>query len=113
DPDGNVYVIGSTQSTNFPGTSTSPIQNAIRYTGSYPGWDAFVTKLNPTGSAALFSTYLGGGGGDLGYAIQYRNGHLYVAGYTSSADFPGTATSLIQTTLKGLNDIFVTELKSD
>ena len=51
--------------------------------------DAFVTKLNATGSALVYSTYLGGGGYDSGRGIAVDNaGNAYVVGETSSKDFP-------------------------
>ena len=56
DSSGNAYVTGYTISTNFP--TVNPLQPAIRRRTS----DAFVTKLNPTGSALVYSTYLGGSG---------------------------------------------------
>ena len=51
--------------------------------------DAFVTKFNPTGSALVYSTYLGGSGDDQGYGIAVdSSGNAYVTGLTSSTDFP-------------------------
>jgi len=89
DSSGNVYVAGCTSSTNFPGTAGGA-------QASYGGgdWDGFVTKLNSTLTSILQSTYLGGSGTDLdtpgGIGIDSA-GNVYVAGYTSSTNFPGTA----------------------
>lgn len=83
DTDGNAYIAGQTQSLNFP--LASPVQ--MTYGGGLR--DAFVTKLTPDGSALVFSTYLGGGDMDRGFAISIdaaRN--AYVTGITRSTDFP-------------------------
>ncbi|MFX1254162.1 MAG: SBBP repeat-containing protein [Promethearchaeota archaeon] len=78
----NSYITGATSSSNFP------MVNA--YNNTYSGAsDAFVTKLNATGTGLSFSTYLGGSSADYGYAITvdiYNSS--YVTGGTSSADFP-------------------------
>src|ERR1700676_32035 len=95
DSSGNAYVTGFTQSTNFPGTSTSTIQSAY---GSGND-DAFVTKINAAGSALVYSTYLGGSGSDYGYGIAVdSSGNAYVTGFTQSTNFPGTSTSTIHST---------------
>jgi len=60
---GNAYVTGLTNSTNFP--TASPLQATFGGGNS----DAFVTKLNPAGNVLVYSTYLGGSGGDLGLGI--------------------------------------------
>ena len=61
DNNGNAYITGSTASTDFPTV------NAVQ--PNYGGGDAFVTKLNATGTALVYSTYLGGGGYDEGNGI--------------------------------------------
>ena len=103
DSEGDAYVTGHTFSTNFPVTSgafqTVSSANASGYTG-------FVSKLNPTGTALLYSTYLGGGGngsgtGDTGYGVAVdSSGDAYVTGYTQSANFP-TTTGAFQTANSG------------
>jgi hypothetical protein len=74
------------------------------------GFDAFVTKLNATGSALIYSTFLGGTGaeqsGDI--AVDTR-GRAYVTGLTESADFP-TTPGAFDTTFNGFEDAFVTKL---
>lgn len=89
DPSGKAYVTGSTFATNFPTTS-----NALK-TGPLavnPNGTAFVTKLDPTASGSsslVYSTYLGGTGGDFGNAVAAdAAGNAYIAGITSSVDFP-------------------------
>ncbi|GAC1515357.1 MAG: SBBP repeat-containing protein [Terriglobales bacterium] len=82
DSAGNAYVTGYTQSTNFP--TATPFQAAYHL-----NTDAFVTKLNPTGTAFVYSTYLGGNGGDIGFGIAAdSSGNAYVTGSTTSTDFP-------------------------
>ena len=83
DRTGNAYVIGTTSSTDFP--TMNPLQPT--YGGGQ--WDAFVTKFNPTGSALVYSTYLGGSGNDYGYGIALDGAdNAYVTGNTNSTDFP-------------------------
>lgn len=106
DASGNAYVTGLTESIdNFPVT-----RGAFQTTGSF---DAFVTKLNPQGSALVYSTYLGGTAGvDRGWAIAIDgSGNAYITGDTASSDFP--VTSPIQRTYGGgLSDAFVTKLNA-
>jgi hypothetical protein len=112
DASGNAYVTGLTESFDNPFTSDYdgfPVTpGAFQTTGSY---DAFVTKINPQGSALVYSTYLGGDAGvDRGWAIAVDNeGSAYVAGDTTSTDFP-IASSVQQVYGGGLSDAFVTKL---
>jgi hypothetical protein len=69
DTSGNAYVTGQTESTNFP--TASPVQ-ASYFGGGVS--DAFVAKLNPAGSALVYSTYLGGNYFDLGRGIAVSSG---------------------------------------
>jgi hypothetical protein len=82
DSAGSAYVTGDTASPNFP--TVSPLQSALSGTS-----DAFVAKLDPTGSRLVYSTYLGGSGidGGMGIAVE-PGGSAYVTGFTSSSDFP-------------------------
>ncbi len=71
--------------------------------------DAFVAKLNPTGSALTYSTFLGGTGGDGGYGIAIQGGNAYVTGEAiSSPDFP-TTPGAYDRSFNGFDDAFVTE----
>ena len=95
DANGNAYLAGETQSDNFPVT-----QGAFRTKygggtpiadGPDPAGDAFAAKFSVSG-ALLWSTYLGGAGRDTAAAVTVdRDGNVYVAGSTESADFPKTA----------------------
>jgi hypothetical protein len=85
DGTGNAYMTGTTPSTDFP--LQSPFQNTC---GGCPTYvDAFVTKFNPSGTALVYSTYLGGADDDWGAGIAVdETGNAYVTGGTSSSDFP-------------------------
>jgi hypothetical protein len=104
DSPGNAYVAGYTFSSDFP------IQNP--YQGSTAGEpDAFVAKLNPAGSALVFSTYLGGSGDDRGLGIALdTSGSVYVAGVSRSTDFPTVAA--FQSANRGERDAFISKLNS-
>ncbi|KAA0253501.1 hypothetical protein FBQ97_01150 [Acidobacteria bacterium ACD] len=104
--DGSAYVTGETQSSDF--TPITPGAFDATHNG---GVDAFVTKLNASG-VAVYSTFLGGGSTDVGRGIAVDgSGRAFVAGETSSADFPTTAGAL-DTTLGGSQDAFVARLSA-
>ncbi|MGH2360435.1 MAG: SBBP repeat-containing protein [bacterium] len=105
DASGNVYVTGSTQSSNFPTAS------ALQF--SFAGFfDAFVTKLNTTGSSLVYSTYLGGGGDDRGQGITVDTAeNVYVTGFTGSDNFP-TANPFQATHGLGGPDAFLAKLNA-
>jgi hypothetical protein len=128
DRSGNAYVVGSATSTNFPVTpgAFQTTNNGSRQSLS----NVFVTKLNPTGTALVYSTYLGGSGGQLslmptlfrlagdaatGVAVDSM-GDVYVTGNTASSNFPVTqgayqTTNNDQTAESiGGTNAFVTEL---
>lgn len=105
DADGNTYVAGSSKSPDYP---TTP--GAFQTTHRGGEVDIVVTKLDPTGSALVYSTFLGGGGLDGAQVIALdaaRN--AYVSGFTGSTDFPTTAGAF-QTSLGGGPDAFATKL---
>ncbi len=107
DAAGNVYVAGSTTSTNFP--TLNPYQST--YQGGTE--DAFVSKLNPTGTALIYSTYLGGSGTDEADALAVDgNGNAYLTGVTGSTNFPVTAGVVQRTFGGGTEDVFVTKLNA-
>jgi len=111
DPSGNVYLTGHTDSTNYPTTPGAFQPTPVRV-NNLPSFTGFVTKLNPTGSALIFSTYLGGSNGDNPYGITYDGtGNVYVVGSTTSKDFPVTPGALRTTFYgNGYSDAFVTKL---
>jgi beta-propeller repeat-containing protein len=74
DKSGNAYVTGTTASTNFP------TKNALHGSNA-GGYDAFVAKLNPTGSALVYSTYLGGSNSDQGLSIAVDSSGNAYGGY--------------------------------
>jgi len=86
DGSGNAYITGYTYSSDFP---TTPSAYDTSYNGGYG--DAFITKINSTGTNLIYSTYLGGNDSDwgLGLAID-ENGAVYVTGWAGSSDFPTT-----------------------
>jgi len=83
DADGNVYVCGSTQSSDFPVTS-GVVQSTIK------GFDdCFITKLNPAGNSLIYSTYWGGSKQDRAQQITITSsGEAVISGFTESLDFP-------------------------
>lgn len=107
DAAGNAYVTGETTSSNFPTTPSA-------FDTSFSGFvNAFVSKLDPTGSTVLYSTYLGGGfnAADYGRAIAVDAlGNAYVTGEADEATFPTTAGAFDTTFNAGSRDGFVTKL---
>ncbi len=102
---GNTYVTGGAGSSNFP--AGGPLQSGLRGTE-----DVFVTKINPSGSAKLYSTYLGGNAVDEGRGIAVDvQGNAYITGSTGSLDFP-TTKNAIQGTPGGSGDAFVAKLNA-
>ena len=109
DGNGNAYVTGSTMSSDFPTTAGA---FDITHNGNA---DAFVSLFNPTGSALLYSTFLGGTGYDEGWGIAVDvDGNAYIAGYTydSITDFPTTAGAFNMTHNGGGVDAFVSKLNA-
>jgi len=106
DAAGNVYVAGGTDSSAFPTTV------GALATTSNGGQDVFVAKLNPSGSALVYSTYLGGSNRDFGLAIAVdASGNAYVTGLTDSTDF-ATTVGALDTTYNGTTDAFVAKLNA-
>lgn len=93
DSAGNAYVAGMTNSTDFPVTN-GVLQSRFAGSGGNScerAGDAFVAKLNPSGSKLVYSTYLGGSADDLAFAIAVDpGGNAYITGFTLSQDFPTT-----------------------
>jgi hypothetical protein len=116
DADGDAYISGLTFSSNFP-TTPGVIQTSNKSAGSN-GFNDFVTKLNPSGSALIYSTYLGGASSDgstlsniywTNPIVVDESGNAYVAGFTSSGDYPVTGGAY-QTKNNGVFNITVSKL---
>jgi hypothetical protein len=119
DSSGNAYVTGAADSSDFPicpqspskpfcATTGTPLQSSHNKGNNTYASDAFVTKLNPAGSALVYSTYLGGSSYDYGYGIAVLSGNAYVTGYTESGDFP--VLHPYQAGNRGRDDAFVSKL---
>jgi hypothetical protein len=103
DGGGNAYVTGYTAAANFP------LTNALQGTFGGAPFDAFVTKLNSTGTARIYSTFVGGGVNDQGRGIAVDSaGNAYVAGLTSSTNFP--KVNAAQPVFGGDHDALVTKI---
>ena len=105
DSAGDAFITGLSQSSDFP-TAGTPYQSTLA-----GAENAFAVELNPTGSAAIYGTYLGGSGTDLGVAIALDRStpaNIYVTGQTSSSDFP--TVNPTQAALSGTTDAFVSVL---
>jgi hypothetical protein len=109
DKKGNFYIDGFTESTDFP---TTP--GAFQPTFGGGTSDAWAAKLNKTGTALVYSTYLGGEGDEDVFDLTTdRSGSAYIPGQTSSADFPVTPGAF-QTTFQGGDlDGYLTKLNPD
>src|SRR5262249_21339776 len=94
DASGSVYVVGWTQSSDFPTTV-----GAFARTGAPSGFsDVFVAKLNPAGTALVYSTFIGGTNFDFGRAIAVdAAGNAYITGLTKSSTFPTTKNAFDRT----------------
>jgi hypothetical protein len=106
DPAGNAYVGGGTNSADYPTTAGAfdPLKDV--------GTDVFVTKLNTTGTAPVYSTFIGGGGSDIADDIAVdANGDAYFTGATTSSTYP-VSTGAFDATHNGSSDVFVSRLNA-
>ena len=107
DASDNIFFTSSTLSTDFP---TTPGSYQPASTG---GQDAVVAKFNPNLTGLLWSTYLGGGAADAGYSIKLsQSGSVYVAGGTTSGNFPSTPGTLNSSPLGGTADGYIVRLNA-
>jgi hypothetical protein len=105
DPQNNAYVTGDTLSPQFP--TVRPLQATFGGSATFP--DAFLAKYNPTGSALVYSTFLGGSDFDHGTAVAVDGqGAAYVAGNTNSSNFPTNIP--LQAVKANDSDAFVTKV---
>ncbi|MCX6625990.1 MAG: SBBP repeat-containing protein [Acidobacteria bacterium] len=106
DGEGNVYITGYTASADFP------LVNAAQKVYGGGGYDAFVAKLNPAGTALVYSTYLGGSDTDQAQAIALDPaGNAYITGKTVSKNFP-VASAFQTANGGGTSDAFVAKLNA-
>jgi hypothetical protein len=111
DSSGDAYVTGQTWSSDFPVTAGAYPITLGTTCGAVPCNHAFVSVLNASGSALLYSTYLGGNRDDSGAGIAVDSyGHACVTGSTTSTDFP--AISALQPTYNGGEDAFVAKFSA-
>ncbi len=107
DAAGSAYVAGVTRSTDFP--TTPGVFQPVRGSGA----DAFVAKLNPAGSALVFSTYLGGFESDVAEGIALdASSNVYVGGETASTNFPATPGAARTRYIGNAFDLFVVKLNA-
>jgi hypothetical protein len=113
DGSGNVYVTGETRDNTIDFPTTTDAYEGTHNDDGNNGTDVFVFKLDPTNQGAgiglLYSTFLGGNGGDLGSGIAVDSGNVYVTGFTISTDFP-TTPGAYDEDFNGLADVFVSKL---
>lgn len=113
DSGGNAYLVGTTKSRNFPTTNALQANCKTVPPGDddYYCQDVFVAKLNPSGTAFIYSTFLGGSGEDFGLGIAIDSvGNAYATGWTRSSDFP--TKQAFQPNLSGLSDAFVAKVSA-
>ena len=109
DSSGNAYVVGSAESTE----ASFPVVDGpdITHNG---GFDAFVTKVDPSGSVLAYSGYIGGTGDDFGLGIATdAAGRAYVSGQTASSESFPVVSGPDTTYNGGPNDAFVAKIDSD
>jgi hypothetical protein len=105
DQSGNAYITGQTTSLDFP------TQHALQGTSGAP-FDAYVAKIDPSGSTLIYSTYFGGGGDDVGFGIAVdASGQAYITGKTTSSNFP-TTQGAYETAYSGDTDAFVAKFNA-
>jgi len=111
DSGGNAYVCGTTSST-LTGLVTPGAFQTTYNGGTSFGGDAFVAKIDRTGTNLIYFTYLGGSKYDVADCVAVDSaGNAYLTGYTMSSDFP-TSVNAIDRTLNGVTDAFVTKLNA-
>ena len=111
DTQGNAYVVGLTSAADFPTTSGAFQPTSGNAVNSFNVNDAFIAKLNATGNALIYSTFLGGNSKDEGYSIALDSDrNAYVTGTTDSSNFPITSGAP-QTTRVGFQpDAFISKI---
>ncbi len=105
---GEVYIVGDTDSGDYPTTSGA-------YDETYNGWDdLFLTKLSADGSELLVSTYIGGQGDDkIGYIERDSGGNIYISGQTMSGNLPVTPNAFDKSYSGEYTDALICKLDPD
>lgn len=104
---GNAYITGATLSTDYPVTAGA---YDVTFNG---GSDVIITKLNSTGTALVYSTFIGGNDWDYGFGIAVDNfNNAYITGYTPNGTYPTTAGSFSPFYSGGGQDAFVTKINA-
>ncbi|WP_371804301.1 SBBP repeat-containing protein [Candidatus Lokiarchaeum ossiferum] len=107
DPNGYIYVVGQTKSTNFPITSNAYDQTFNGIT------DVFICKINPDGMTMSYSTYIGTSQGDYPTAMDVDEfGQVFIAGGTWSSSYP-TTLGAFDESFNGVSDMFLTQINQD
>ncbi|MEO6589664.1 MAG: Ig-like domain-containing protein, partial [Pyrinomonadaceae bacterium] len=112
DAQGNAYIVGTSASLNFPTTAGTLKPTALPSTNNQFWYDAFVTKINPAGTALVYSTYFGGRNGSeigTGAAVD-ASGNVLLSGTTAANDLP--MVNAYQTAFGGTDDAFAAKLNS-
>lgn len=108
DTQGDAYVVGNVGEPGLPTTPTT-LKPAYQSTGQTINHDGFLLKINPSGSALVYGTYLGGSGADSASAVMVdSSGTATVTGQTASSDFVG-----LTSTVNGTSDAFIIQLAPD
>lgn len=112
---GDIYLVGNTQSSDFPVTSDAVQKTYKGGSGTWYAGDAFLTILKKDGTGLLYSTYLGGTKDEIGHDLFINeSGHIYVVGSSASTNFPTTpGAKIFNTAVKGPTDGFITKFSAD
>lgn len=111
DAQGNTYIVGNTNSINFPGNN-DPSANANDPIDPRRNPHLFITKMNAEGNALVYATYIDGGNEESGYSVAVdAQGNAYVVGVTTSEKFP--VVNAIQPKLGGESDGFILKVNAE
>jgi uncharacterized protein (TIGR03437 family) len=113
DNTGNIYVVGITSSADFPVTAGALRTSPPAGTADVDPLDIFIAKLNPTGTALVYSTFFGGSSDDSAQKIHaMADGTVWIVGTTSSPNFPRTGDAFAKIPTQDNNDLFLMHLNA-